>query len=330
MTKEEILVILKENRDEFISGEELSNKFGVSRAAVWKHIKSLKEDGYNIESISRRGYRIIENADVLTYEEIKNYLETKFVGQNIIHYDTIDSTNLKAKELANDSSIKEGTIITSEEQTRGKGRLGRVWESPKSTGIWFSIILKPNISPMNVSNITLLGAAAVNLALSDLNIESKIKWPNDVLVNSKKVCGILTEMSAELDEINYIVMGIGINVNMTENDFSEELRKKATSLKSEYKKQFCRKQILAKILNYFEKMYIEYVENNSLEQCINVCRDNSILIGREVYIKERGQSNKIKVIDINSEGHLVVERDNNSIDEIISGEVSIDGVYGVL
>lgn len=330
MNKEEVLTILKDNTDKFISGEELSNIFGVSRAAIWKHIKALKEDGYNIESISRRGYRIIENADVITYEEIKKYLETKFIGRNIIHYDTIDSTNLQAKKLASTSNIKDGTIITSEEQSKGKGRLGRIWESPKGTGIWFSIILKPNISPMNVANITLLGAAAVNLALSDLNINSKIKWPNDVLLNSKKICGILTEMSAELDEINYIVMGIGINVNMNENDFSEDLIKKATSLKIECKKDFSRKEILGKILNYFEDMYIDYVENNSLERCINICRNNSIIIGKEVYIKERGQNNKVKVIDINSEGHLIVEREDASIDEIISGEVSIDGVYGVL
>ncbi|GAA0789758.1 biotin--[acetyl-CoA-carboxylase] ligase [Hathewaya limosa] len=333
--KEEVLKLLKESGNEFISGENLSKQFGISRAAIWKYIKVLKEDGYNIESVSRKGYRILSSPDVLTYEEIEASLKTKYIGRKIFHFDVIGSTNTKAKEIASltmqkYNDLDNGTIVISEGQTAGKGRLGRVWESPTGKGIWFSIILKPDISPLKVSNITIIGASAVNLALKEMGVESYIKWPNDIIIENKKVCGILTEMSAELDLVNYIVMGIGINVNIEKDDFPKELKNKATSLKAVYGKEFNRKKLLASILNNFEELYDNYIKNDLLEPCIKICRDKSILIGKEVFIEQRNKKYKVRVLDINNDGALVIQKEDGNLEEVISGEVSMHGLYGYM
>ena len=203
--KAKILKLLKESGNDFLSGEKICEELGVSRAAIWKHIKLIKEEGYEIEAISRKGYRIISSPDILTFEEIKDFLSTKYIGKNIIYYDSIGSTNSIAKKLA-ESGEKHGTVIISEEQTMGRGRLGRSWISPKYKGIWMSIILRPNVVTENISQITLIGAAAVQKAIMKMGIKTSIKWPNDIVLNSRKVCGILTEMSGEIDHINYLVM----------------------------------------------------------------------------------------------------------------------------
>ncbi len=182
--KNEILKILKKNTDYFISGESISEDFNVSRSAVWKHINTLREEGYEIESQSRRGYKLINSPDILTYEEIEEYLKTEFIGRNIQYFESLSSTNIKAKEIA--MEMPEGSIIISEEQTNGKGRLGRDWTSPKGKGIWMSIILKPDLEPTEVAKLTLIGAAAVHQGLEEMGINSKIKWPNDIIIENKK------------------------------------------------------------------------------------------------------------------------------------------------
>ena len=207
---------------------------------------------YVIEAISRKGYRIISSPDILTFEEIKNYLNTECIGKNIIYFDSIGSTNSKAKELAEGGKV-HGTVVISEEQTSGRGRIGRDWLSPKYKGIWMSIILRPNIITENISKITLLGAAAVQKAIMKMGVKTSIKWPNDIVINSKKVCGILTEMSGEIDHINYLVMGIGINVNLEKEDITTDLKDVATSIKIESGKPMDRKLLLANILNIFEE-----------------------------------------------------------------------------
>lgn len=324
--KEEILKLLKDNKGEFISGEKISEQFGVSRAAIWKYINALKEEGYEIESVPRRGYRIVSSPDILTYEEVKEYLNTRFIGRDICYFDTIDSTNIKAKELA--TCRDEGTVVISEEQTLGRGRMGRNWVSPKGKGIWMSIILKPKIDPMKVAKITQIGAAAVNLTLKDLGIQSSIKWPNDIVINGKKVCGILTEMSCELNMINYVVMGIGINVNLDKEDFQGEVSKVGTSLKVETGKFVDRKKLLGTFFNRFEELYIPFVEEDNFKDTLNVCRENSILIGKEVKIIRGDEEKKGKVLDINEEGELVVSYGDGRIENVISGEVSVRGIYG--
>jgi BirA family biotin operon repressor/biotin-[acetyl-CoA-carboxylase] ligase len=325
--KGKILKLLKDSGSEFVSGEKLSEILGVSRAAIWKYINIIKEDGYEIEAISRKGYRIISTPDILTFEEIKNFLNTEYIGKNIIYYDSIGSTNSKAKELA-EVGQEHGTVIVSEEQTLGRGRLGRNWVSPKHKGIWMSIILRPNIITENISQITLLGAAAVHKAIMKMGIETSIKWPNDIVLNSKKICGILTEMSGEVDHINYLVMGIGINVNLKKEDLPEDLKDIATSLALESGKYIDRKLLLAHVLNIFEELYSEFVEKGSIKETIDICRENSMLIGQEIQLVNRGKITIAKAIDISEQGELVIENCNGIIEYIVSGEVSVRGIYG--
>jgi BirA family biotin operon repressor/biotin-[acetyl-CoA-carboxylase] ligase len=325
--KEKILKLLKDSGNNFVSGQKISEELGVSRAAIWKYINTIKEDGYEIEAISRKGYRIISAPDILTFEEIKNFLNTEYIGKNIIYYDSIGSTNSKAKELA-EIGQEHGTVIISEEQTSGRGRLGRNWVSPKYKGIWMSIILRPNIITENISQITLIGAAAVQKAIMKMGIKTSIKWPNDIVLNSKKVCGILTEMSGEIDHINYLVMGIGINVNLQEVDLPEELKDVATSLTLESGKHIERKLLVANVLNVFEELYNDFVQTGNIKETIEICRENSMLIGKEIQLINRGKVTTAKAIDISNQGELVIENSNGTIEDIVSGEVSIRGIYG--
>ena len=242
---------------------------------------------------------------------LKTFLSTEYIGKNIIYYDSIGSTNSKAKELA-ENGQEHGTVIISEEQTTGRGRLGRNWVSPKYKGIWMSIILRPNIITENISQITLLGAAAVQKAIMKMGIKTSIKWPNDIVLNSKKVCGILTEMSGEIDHINYLIMGIGINVNLEEEDIPSDLKDVATSLKLESGKHMERKILLANVLNIFEELYSDFVQNGNIKETIEICRKNSMLIGKEIQLINRGKVTTAKAIDISEKGELVIENTKES------------------
>jgi BirA family biotin operon repressor/biotin-[acetyl-CoA-carboxylase] ligase len=291
-------------------------------------MNTLKADGYIIESVSRKGYKLLTSPDILTEDEIKPRLETNFLGSSIIHFDTITSTNLKAKELAQEA--KDGTVIISEEQTSGKGRLGRHWVSPKGKGIWMSIILKPSIDPMEASKITLIAAAAVFKAFETRNIKALIKWPNDLVVDNKKVCGILTEMSAELNNIHYLVIGIGINVNVDKEDFPEDMKQSATSLKITSGETVDRKALAADVLNFFEVLYTQFINTNSICDSIKVCKENSIFIGRDVRIIRSNKEFIAKAIDLDDEGQLIVQHDDGTIEKVFSGEVSMRGLYGYI
>lgn len=325
--KEKILHLLKENEKNFISGQGISEKLGVSRTAIWKYINVLKEEGYEIESVSKRGYRLVSSPDLLSFEEVSKNLHTKYIGKNIMYFSTIDSTNNKAKELALDGS-PNGTVVISEEQTLGRGRLGRNWVSPKYKGIWMSIILKPDTDPMNVPKVTQVGAAAVIKTLNELGIKATIKWPNDIVMNNKKICGILTEMSGELNKVNYVIMGIGINVNIDIEDFPEELKDIATSISHEEGRYLKRKDLVSSLLNNFEILYDEFEKEETINLSVNICRENSALIGKEVKIINRGKESIGKAVDLNDEGQLLVQYSDGKIDKIISGEVSIRGLYG--
>ena len=320
--KNKILKHLKENND-FISGQKLSEEFGMTRTAIWKYINALKKDGYEIESISRRGYKLKSSPDLLSEIEIRKYLKTQYIGKEIINLPVIDSTNSYAKLVA--FSKEEGTIITAEQQISGKGRLGRNWSSPESTGIYMSIILKPNLDPTKVSKLTLIGAAAVCKGLKDIGLDSQIKWPNDIVINGKKVCGILTEMNCELNMINYIIMGIGINVNLEVDDIPMDLKEKATSLKIVKGETVDRKELLGLILNYFERLYDDFKDKEDLTETITICKENSALLGKEIQIIQNGSVRIGNAIDINKDGELVVRFDEG-LETIISGEVSIRGL----
>ncbi len=322
--RDKIIKVILDSKDYSISVEELSKKLGVSISEIWKHMKALKEEGYNIEFVNRKGYRLIEvQEDLLTYQNISNKLETKIIGNNIVHFETIDSTNNYAKKVA--SQELEGTVIISEEQTKGKGRIGRPWHSKSKEGIWMSIILKPNMIPQKAPFITLIAGASIVKALNDLGVETTIKWPNDIIINNKKMAGILTELSAEIERINYIVLGIGINVKTME--FSQEISEIATSL---YKEGYTisRVDIIRKILKEFEYLYLKYINEGSKEETLDICRQYSSIIGKNVYLIKDEEKELVRCLDINQEGNLLVQTKDNIIREIISGEVSIRGVKG--
>ncbi|MDV3427608.1 MAG: biotin--[acetyl-CoA-carboxylase] ligase [Bacillota bacterium] len=321
--KEVILNYLKDNENKFISGEEISSRLNITRASVWKYINSLKNDGYQIESVSRKGYKLTGSPDILTYEEIQAYLKTSRIGRKIIYKKSIDSTNSECRRIADAES--EGTAVVGEEQLKGRGRLGRTWTSPLYKGIFMSIILKPDIDMEEAPKITSIGAAAVFLALKDIGIECQVKWPNDVVINGKKVCGILTEMSGEINRINYIVIGIGINVNLNADDIPEDLKDKATSLLIEKGKNIDRRILLSGLLNHFENLYDEFLKGD-YSRTVSICRDNSSLVGKEVRIIKNGKEAVGKAIDIGKDGALIIEYKNGEKDKIISGEVSVRGI----
>ncbi len=322
--REKIIEEILNNQNDFISGEDLSKKLGISRAAVWKHIKILKEEGYNIESVNKKGYRLSENPDdILTYKNIVHKLDTKFIGKEIVHLRSVDSTNEYAKNIANEKC--EGVVVISEEQTKGKGRLGRQWKSKHGEGIWMSIVLKPNMLPNKAPFITLIAGASIVKVLNNLGVKSEIKWPNDIIINNKKISGILTELSSEIERINYIVVGIGINVKTEEFDL--DIKEMATSIYREGYK-ISRVDIVRNILVEFEELYEKYIEDNSTEETINICREYSAIIGKEIYIIQNDNKELVKCIDINNVGNLIIEREDGTKREIISGEVSIRGVKG--
>ena len=325
--KSAVLDELKKNMGKYISGEELSKKIGVSRTSVWKYINKLKEEGYVIESSTNKGYVLIESPDALYPNEIKGLMNTKLIGKEIIFLESVDSTNSYAKKMG-EEEFQEGTLVIAEEQTAGRGRLGREWISPKGKGIWMTIMLKPDIKPEQAAQITLIAAFAVVLGIKNIcNIDAMIKWPNDVVVSGKKLCGILTEMGAEIDRINYLIVGIGINANIDEMDFANSGLDIATSLKIQKDEDIDRKILISDIIKNFEKLYIDFIERGSIEYIIKDYKKVSATLGKEIRILAKGEEWNGIALDINSHGHLMVKMDDGKIKEISSGEVSVRGIY---
>lgn len=325
--RKKILEELYNNKGSYISGEDLRLKLNVSRTAIWKHINALKEEGYNIETAHRKGYRLLEMEDKLFPEEIKVLLSNNNIGKEVLYFESINSTNSYGKEKAD--SLESGTVILSEEQLEGRGRRGKEWESSKGTGIWMSLVLKPDIQPTEGVKMTQIAAASVCKAIRKVTgLNALIKWPNDIVVNGKKVCGILTEMAGELNEISYIVIGIGINANTVE--FSEDLKEKATSLYIEGNKKVDRKEIVIKILEEFEELYNLFIKELNLEHTLEIVKKYSAVLGKEIRIIQGKKEKRAKAIEIDNEGMLVIETDNGNIEPISSGEISIRGQNGYI
>lgn len=315
--REKILNILQ-SACGYVSGEHISRELSISRAAVWKHIKSLKENGYEIESVTNKGYRLISSPDILTEYTIKSGLNTKFIGQNVFVYSKTDSTNNRAKA---EHTVPDGSLFIAEIQNHGKGRLGRDWEAPERVGIWMSILIKPDLAPSDVSQITLIAGLAVCRALGH---NAKIKWPNDIVIGSKKVCGILTEMSAEINMVNYVVCGIGINVNI--ESFDGELSKKATSLLIETGEKHNRARIVQSVLTEFEILYTDFLENG-LKNILTEYKSLCVTLNRDVQVVYKHETIIAAAVDIAEDGSLIIEKDGKRI-TVSSGEVSVRGIYG--
>lgn len=323
--KEEILRLLR-SADGYISGQELCNRFGVSRTAVWKAINQLKEAGYEIEAQQNKGYRLMAAPDLMTEAEIKSLMHTEWVAKEVLYFDTIDSTNTKAQELA-EKGYPSGTLVVADKQESGKGRRGRSWVSPSGTGIFMTLMIKPDINPNNASMLTLVAALAVAKAITSVTgEEALIKWPNDIVVNGKKVCGILTEMNAQFDYINYIVVGIGINVH--NESFPEEISQMASSLMIEAGgKRFHRAQIIAETMSYFEQYYDTFLKTQDLSALVREYDELLVNRNKSVRVLDPKEPFDGKAMGITPKGELIVDT-WESRKLVSSGEVSVRGIYG--
>lgn len=323
--KEEILRLLR-SADGYISGQELCNRFGVSRTAVWKAINQLKEAGYEIEAQQNKGYRLMAAPDLMTEAEIKSLMHTDWVAKEVLYFDTIDSTNTKAQELA-EKGYPSGTLVVADKQESGKGRRGRSWVSPSCTGIFMTLMIKPDINPNNASMLTLVAALAVAKAITSVTgEEAMIKWPNDIVVNGKKVCGILTEMNAQFDYINHIVVGIGINVH--NESFPEEISQMASSLMIEAGgKRFHRAQIIAETMSYFEQYYDTFLKTQDLSALVREYDKLLVNRNKSVRVLDPKEPFDGKAMGITPKGELIVDT-WESRKLVSSGEVSVRGIYG--
>lgn len=323
--KEEILRLLR-SADGYISGQELCNRFGVSRTAVWKAINQLKEAGYEIEAQQNKGYRLMAAPDLMTEAEIKSLMHTEWVAKEVLYFDTIDSTNTKAQELV-EKGYPSGTLVVADKQESGKGRRGRSWVSPSGTGIFMTLMIKPDINPNNASMLTLVAALAVAKAITSVTgEEALIKWPNDIVINGKKVCGILTEMNAQFDYINHIVVGIGINVH--NESFPEEISQMASSLMIEAGgKRFHRAQIIAETMSYFEQYYDTFLKTQDLSALVREYDELLVNRNKSVRVLDPKEPFDGKAMGITPKGELIVDT-WESRKLVSSGEVSVRGIYG--
>lgn len=332
--KNKIIELLKSENKKYVSGETISQSLGVSRTAIWKHMKKLKEEGYVIESATQKGYRLISEPKEITEIDLIQMTEGITCIESVFFLDTVESTNTFAKEKAKDGNV-HSAIVFSREQTMGRGRMGRTWYSEKDKGLWFSLLLRPDIPPHEIAKVTLLAAASVSKAIEkETSLNAEIKWPNDIVIKGKKVCGILTEMSVEIDAVHYLVVGIGIN--LLHESMEKDIENKATSLYLTLgDKNVDPKKLLRSILFYFDDFYNQWEKNNDTEAFIKVNREKSVLMGKKAYIYEKDVPMEVFVETIDSSGALIVYPivdgvKSNSPKKVNSGEVSVRGLEGYL
>ena len=303
---EEILRLLKDHSPGFLSGEEISRRLKVTRAAIWKRVRNLRALGYEIEASTRTGYRLIRSPDLLTPSEVRPLLRTKWMGRSIHHFHSMDSTNSMAYQLALQGA-EEGEIVVAESQKKGRGRLGRKWFSPPLSNLYLSVILRPEIPPQQASLMTLMAAVATAGAIHKFSgLQPMIKWPNDILLKNRKVAGLLNEIHSEMDRIHFVVLGIGVNLNMDEKMFSKEIRSLATSLKREMGQSISRKAFLQTLLEELEMWYETFLKKGA-SPILKAWRDKAQIQGRPVKVTSFGEVLSGTAIDVDSDGTLILE-----------------------
>jgi BirA family biotin operon repressor/biotin-[acetyl-CoA-carboxylase] ligase len=319
--KERIISYLDEKKGSWVSGESLTKKLAVSRSTIGKHISQLKSDGYPIESSTKKGYLLQETSDVLTPREIRDGLETKVLGKiDIVYFTETDSTNTRAKDLAA-RHAPEGALVLSEKQSKGRGRKARNWFSPSRDGIYLSLILRPAMPPREAPVITLLTAVAVaETILSLTTLKIAIKWPNDILVSGKKLAGILTEMGTQQDSIDYIVVGLGLNVNTPR--FPDDIRDKATSILIETGKRFSRVKVIREYLKWYE-LYYELFKHTGFEPVRKRWRELTNTIGQQITVETTDKRYSGEAQDVDKDGALLIRDKTGKTHRIVSGDVSV-------
>ncbi|WP_034621519.1 biotin--[acetyl-CoA-carboxylase] ligase [Desulfovermiculus halophilus] len=322
-TKDEVLRRLKNCLNQWISGEELSKELAVSRMAVSKHIGRLRQEGYDVLSASRKGYRLRQEPDVLYPGEIQSVLKTWTIGRSeIIYLDRTESTNLVARKSA-EGGAPEGFLVVAEEQTQGRGRRSRIWHSPSGGGIFMSFVLRPTLPPNETPVITLVTAVALAEAVQNrTGLTPHIKWPNDILIGRRKLAGILTETSAHPDAVDYVVVGVGINVNKPSSMFPAEIAGLATSVYEETGKKIQRVELAADFLFEFEKNY-ELFKNQRIEHIIQRWREFADIVGKKVKVDVLGKIYQGEVVAVEDNGVLVVQDKQGGEHRLVSGDLEV-------
>lgn len=323
--KNEILRLLK-GSGTYISGQQLCDVFHVSRTSIWKVMEQLKREGYLIEAVRNRGYRLLGSPDVISEAEIGSLLKTQWAGNRIVYFDKTDSTNNRAKDAGEKGGV-HGTLFVADAQSSGKGRRGRAWSSPPGESVYMTLLLRPGIMPDRAPMLTLvMGLSVVEAIRTVTGIEAEIKWPNDVVVNKKKVCGILTEMAAEMTYVNYVVIGVGINVN--QKHFPEEIADMAVSLRKETGKVYRRSELIAAVLERFEENYGTFLRTGDLSEIRKAYDAALVNRGREVRVLEPGNEYEALAEGISDIGELIVRLPDGQKRHVFAGEVSVRGIYG--
>jgi len=312
---ERIIEFLKK-KDGYVSGDAIAQRLGITRQGLWKHIQELKELGYDIVAVPHLGYKLESVPDRLFSFEVTRDLDTKFTGKKIHYYEAVPSTMDLAMGLGM-KGASEGTVILAETQTKGKGRLGRIWFSPKHKGIYLSLILRPKFSPERTPLLTLLSAVSICEAIKEYcGIDSQIKWPNDILIHNKKVAGILTELNAEMDEVNFVVIGIGLNVN----NEKKSLISGSTSLREVIGEEVSRVALLQEILRRIEANYIHF-DQKGPKAIIDKWREYSVTLGKRVKVYSHREHIEGQAVNIDADGGLMVRKDSGLTVKVMAGDV---------
>ena len=318
----QLIDLFSEAGDGFISGQKISDALGCSRTAVWKHIEELRKEGYEVEAVRRKGYRLIKKPGKLSESEIRFGLKTEVMGKQLYYRDVLPSTQKTAHELANDGA-PEGTLVVADKQTAGRGRMSRVWHSQEGNGIWMSLILRPDVPLQKTPQLTLLSAVAVVQAIEAFTgVQPAIKWPNDLMIHGKKAVGILTELQAEEDRVRSVILGIGINVNQQETDFPGELQEIATSLSLEAGEKIDRAGLIQEILQTFEKRYQDYLKHGFTPIKL-LWESYAVGLGNELRARTLQGAFYGKSLGIDDEGVLLLET-KDGIKKIYSADIELN------
>lgn len=320
MNKDDILQAIRSSRTGFVSGAALAASTGVSRTAVWKHIKALEREGYCFEAVPSKGYRLTSSPDVTVVSDLLRGLKIRTIGREIVHLEETASTNTYAMDLAHKGAA-DGTVVIAEAQSGGKGRLGRTWESPRGN-LYLSVILRPGVPVHKAPLITLMGAVAVAAAVREhLGTPAGIKWPNDILVNGKKVAGLLTEMSAEPDRIRHIVLGIGVNVNMDVRELAPEVRRTATTLAAATGARVDRTAFAKALLARLDTWYQRFLKNEAA--VLEAWKELNVTLGSRVAVRGAGTALEGLAHGVDAEGRLILKLADGTLRQVTAGDVTI-------
>jgi len=316
-----LLSLLEEKQGDFVSGEEISQKLNVSRTAIWKQIRKLEAQGYTIEAVNRLGYRILERPSRISPVELSLKLKTHSFGRSVHVHEVVASTQDVLRDLA-EAGAPEGTLVVAEQQNRGRGRMGRSWVSPPGKGIWMSLLLRPNVPLLQTPQLTLLAAVALNRAIERVTgLDIGIKWPNDLLIDGRKISGILLESATEDERIRYVVVGMGISVNLEETDYPEEVAAKAVSLRMASGRVLDRIELIAEILKEFEELYSVF-NASGFEPIRLLWEARSINLNKPTVLMTAGGRIEGIPRGISETGALIVEMPDGGMQTVYSAEIN--------